>query len=255
MASTFDLSHVTSETLRRAELHLPGVDQFDGDLLQIKVKVEGQKPITKSIDLRTRSEVDITKLIETSLINGDSIVVVKLKIRHKNEILSRNLIRQLSKMDAISLVISSESRTKESDLRRRIERFSTPSSSRTRNKRRKPTRDCRRMNKCLCQKYDLSIDLSLLGWDDRVVYPAKFNAFYCDGRCPTLIERSYTPTNHAILQNLYRLKLPDIPRSRCVPIKLRPLSMLYYENHELIHKHHDDMIVEECGCRWEIGLV
>lgn len=36
----------------------------------------------------------------------------------------------------------------------------------------------------------------------------------------------------------------------CAPIKMSPLSMLYFENGEMLLRHHKDMIVDECGCQW-----
>lgn len=36
----------------------------------------------------------------------------------------------------------------------------------------------------------------------------------------------------------------------CAPVKMRPLSMLMNDNGDVVMKHHEDMIVEECGCHW-----
>ncbi|TNN83790.1 Nodal [Liparis tanakae] len=35
----------------------------------------------------------------------------------------------------------------------------------------------------------------------------------------------------------------------CAPTKMSPLSMLYYENREMLLRHHEDMIVDQCGCQ------
>ncbi len=54
-----------------------------------------------------------------------------------------------------------------------------------------------------------------------------------------------------VLQSLLEYYHPSrVPAACCAPTKTSPLSMLYYENGELILRHHEDMLVEECGCLW-----
>lgn len=53
----------------------------------------------------------------------------------------------------------------------------------------------------------------------------------------------------SLLQSLLKAHHPHrVPCPACAPIKMSPLSMLYYEKGEVIIRHHEDMIIEECGC-------
>ncbi|KAM9793662.1 nodal homolog 2-A-like [Syngnathus typhle] len=101
----------------------------------------------------------------------------------------------------------------------------------------------------LCRKVDMWVDFEKLGWSQWMVYPKGYNAFRCEGACPTPVDENFKPTNHAYMQSLLKLHHPNkMPCLSCVPTHLVPLSMLYYENGKMVMKHHQDMVVEECGC-------
>ncbi|XP_064598874.1 nodal homolog [Liolophura sinensis] len=102
----------------------------------------------------------------------------------------------------------------------------------------------------LCQKFDFYVDFNKIGWGRWIVFPKRFNAFLCHGNCPSPIASELLPTNHAMMQSLMRQKRPNAaPMPCCVPSKLKPLSMLYYEYDEILVRHHENMIAEECSCR------
>ncbi|KAL6114169.1 uncharacterized protein ACO6RY_05005 [Pungitius sinensis] len=101
----------------------------------------------------------------------------------------------------------------------------------------------------LCRKVDMWVDFEHIGWDEWIVHPKRYNAFRCEGECPTPLDDSFNPTNHAYMQSLLQYHHPErVSCPSCVPTRLSPLSMLYYENDDLALRHHEDMIVEECGC-------
>ncbi|XP_057688619.1 southpaw [Corythoichthys intestinalis] len=100
-----------------------------------------------------------------------------------------------------------------------------------------------------CRKVDMWVDFEHIGWDEWIVHPKRFNAYRCEGECPTPLDESFNPTNHAYMQSLLKHRHPErVSCPSCVPTRLGPLSMLYYENDDLTLRHHEDMIVEECGC-------
>ncbi|KAF7665541.1 hypothetical protein LDENG_00140400 [Lucifuga dentata] len=101
----------------------------------------------------------------------------------------------------------------------------------------------------LCRKVDMWVDFEHIGWDEWIIHPKRYNAYRCEGECPVPLDESFNPTNHAYMQSLLRHHHPDRGSCpSCVPTRLSPLSMLYYENDDLALRHLEDMIVEECGC-------
>ncbi|NXL79444.1 NODAL protein, partial [Leptocoma aspasia] len=101
----------------------------------------------------------------------------------------------------------------------------------------------------LCRRVDMMVDFEQTGWGSWIVYPKKYNAYRCEGLCPSPVDESFKPTNHAYIQSLLQLYKPNqVPCPACSPVKMSPLSMLYYEKGEIVIRHHEDMIIEECGC-------
>ncbi|NXQ11269.1 NODAL protein, partial [Peucedramus taeniatus] len=107
----------------------------------------------------------------------------------------------------------------------------------------------REQGRALCRRVDMVVDFEQTGWGSWIVYPKKYNAYRCEGLCPSPVDESFKPTNHAYIQSLLQLYKPNqVPCPACSPVKMSPLSMLYYEKGEVVVRHHEDMIIEECGC-------
>ncbi|KAM8990425.1 nodal homolog [Ara ararauna] len=101
----------------------------------------------------------------------------------------------------------------------------------------------------LCRRVDMMVDFEQTGWGSWIVYPKKYNAYRCEGQCPSPVDETFKPTNHAYIQSLLQLYKPNhVPCPVCSPVRMSPLSMLYYEKGEIVVRHHEDMIIEECGC-------
>ncbi|RXM33804.1 Nodal-like [Acipenser ruthenus] len=104
--------------------------------------------------------------------------------------------------------------------------------------------------KPLCRRVDFHIDFNQIGWGSWIVFPKRYNAYGCEGECPTPVGEDFKPTNHAYMQSLLKHYHPDrVPSPCCVATKMSSLSMLYHENGEVVLRHHEEMTVEECGCQ------
>lgn len=121
----------------------------------------------------------------------------------------------------------------------------------TRDKRQASLRKHRRkQNKASCRRHDLYVDFSDVGWNEWIVAPPGYHAFYCQGECPFPLADHLNSTNHAIVQTLVNSVNSNIPRACCVPTDLSPISLLYLDEYEkVILKNYQDMVVEGCGCR------
>lgn len=54
--------------------------------------------------------------------------------------------------------------------------------------------------KSLCRKVDLHVDFNQIGWGSWIVFPKKYNAYRCEGSCPSPLREDLNPTNHAYMQ-------------------------------------------------------
>ncbi|KAM4807856.1 growth/differentiation factor 3-like [Rhinophrynus dorsalis] len=103
----------------------------------------------------------------------------------------------------------------------------------------------------ICKKRRLYIDFKDVGWQNWVIAPRGYMANYCHGECPYPLTEMLRGTNHAVLQTLVHSIEPEsTPLPCCAPTKLSPISMLYYDNNDnVVLRHYEDMVVDECGCK------
>ncbi|XP_015250595.1 PREDICTED: bone morphogenetic protein 2 [Cyprinodon variegatus] len=105
-------------------------------------------------------------------------------------------------------------------------------------------------HKASCKRHTLYVDFSDVQWNEWIVAPAGYHAYYCQGECPFPLPDHLNATNHAIVQTLVNSVNPSIPRACCVPTELSAISLLYLDEYEkVILKNYQDMVVEGCGCR------
>lgn len=102
-----------------------------------------------------------------------------------------------------------------------------------------------------CQRLPLYVNFVEVGWNDWIVAPPGYKAFYCNGECPFPIADHLNTTNHAIVQTLMNSVNENlVPRACCVPTTLNPISMLFMNEHsKVVLKNYQDMMVDGCGCR------
>lgn len=101
-----------------------------------------------------------------------------------------------------------------------------------------------------CRVVEMQVDFQNIGWSKWILYPTNFNAKRCAGHCSGPLEAIHNPSNHAVMQDLIRMKMPGrAPEPCCIPTRLQPLSMLYVEDGTIVVRHHEEMVADECGCR------
>lgn len=101
-----------------------------------------------------------------------------------------------------------------------------------------------------CQRYTLYINFKELRWDDWILAPTGYGAFYCAGSCEFPIPHHVQATAHAIIQNMAHLmQSHHIPKPCCAPSKLEPISLLYETKGTQFLKRYRGMIAKECACQ------
>ena len=112
-----------------------------------------------------------------------------------------------------------------------------------------PTREKRFVTDDACHLEESKVTFSDIGYDF-IHRPISYKANKCVGRCTFPITRPSTKHAiiHAILHNLF-------PSSEeppcCVPTKLNPISILYFNDNNVMEYiyEYQDMKATECGCR------
>ncbi|CAH1408319.1 unnamed protein product [Nezara viridula] len=118
-------------------------------------------------------------------------------------------------------------------------------------KKRAPGKTNRRKDgRSLCRRHPLYVNFKAVGWDDWIVAPPGYDAYYCHGDCPFPLADHLNSTNHAIVQTLVHSVNPNaVPKACCVPTQLSSISMLYLDEGKVVLKNYQDMMVVGCGCR------
>lgn len=100
-----------------------------------------------------------------------------------------------------------------------------------------------------CNKRNFFVSFHDLKWNDWIIAPDGYEAWYCSGKCPFPLHPHLNSTNHAIVQMLAHLMNPQVPEPCCAPTKLQPISVLYYDDYSnVVLKKYRNMIVQSCGC-------
>ncbi|XP_015834295.1 protein decapentaplegic isoform X1 [Tribolium castaneum] len=102
-----------------------------------------------------------------------------------------------------------------------------------------------------CRRRQMYVDFGSVGWNDWIVAPLGYDAYYCGGECEYPIPDHMNTTNHAIVQSLVNsMKPKEVPGPCCVPTQLGQMSMLYLgSDGSVILKNYKEMVVVGCGCR------
>lgn len=101
-----------------------------------------------------------------------------------------------------------------------------------------------------CQIHTMYVNFKSLGWQDWIIAPEGYAAFYCGGECKFPLGAHMNATNHAIVQTLVHLTKPyAVPKPCCAPTKLSAIQVLYFdEKSNVVLKRYKNMKVKACGC-------
>ncbi|XP_007936791.1 growth/differentiation factor 10 [Orycteropus afer afer] len=104
----------------------------------------------------------------------------------------------------------------------------------------------------ICSRRYLKVDFADIGWNEWIISPKSFDAYYCAGACEFPMPKIVRPSNHATIQSIVRAVgiVPGIPEPCCVPDKMNSLGVLFLdENRNVVLKVYPNMSVETCACR------
>ncbi|XP_068736390.1 bone morphogenetic protein 7-like [Montipora capricornis] len=101
-----------------------------------------------------------------------------------------------------------------------------------------------------CGRRMLYVSFERLGWQDWIIAPEGYSAFFCHGQCSFPLSAHMNATNHAIVQTLVHLMNPTVvPQPCCSPTKLAAISVLYFDDsNNVVLKKYTNMVVKACGC-------
>ncbi|XP_044267733.1 protein 60A-like [Tribolium madens] len=103
-----------------------------------------------------------------------------------------------------------------------------------------------------CRIHTLYISFKDLKWQDWVIAPEGYAAYYCAGECNFPLTAHMNATKHALVQSLVHLIQPKrFPKPCCAPTELAPIPLVYYLDagtSNVVLKKYSNMAVKSCGC-------
>lgn len=102
-----------------------------------------------------------------------------------------------------------------------------------------------------CSRHTLYVTFKELRWDEWILQPSGYGAYYCAGSCDFPFQHYVEATNHAVIQELAHLfQSHAIPKPCCAPSELQAVQLLYLVNETTVSlKRYRDMIATKCACQ------
>ncbi|KAJ3639354.1 hypothetical protein Zmor_002717 [Zophobas morio] len=106
-----------------------------------------------------------------------------------------------------------------------------------------------------CCRESFYVSFADIGWDDWILGPEGYNAYFCKGSCVTATALALSATQH---NNILRKVMYGQSKSRgsrpeytpcCAATQFQPLQLIYKSNNNTVKKDLlPNMIVDSCGC-------
>ncbi|CAL1530278.1 unnamed protein product [Lymnaea stagnalis] len=99
----------------------------------------------------------------------------------------------------------------------------------------------------LCCRNSIYITFKEIGWDDWVLAPDGYTAYFCKGDCP---HRYKSASTFSGIKGLLHLRKPSVvPGPTCAASGYTYLTLLHYdEDDELVSTNYPEMVVTGCRC-------
>jgi len=251
------LSLPNQETLTAAELRLTFSTVKNGSNNSVANGQQNRANVYQVLLQETPQHPAITRLIDTKLIaaNETESFDIRSAVQHWSQNPSENFgleVHLVTNGDAPVVHVNNHEKAT-ADNKPLLVTFSHDGAQHVyrRRKRRSAGKDHVKNDRNYCKRHPLFVNFLEVGWNDWIVAPPGYQAFYCNGECPFPIADHLNTTNHAIVQTLMNsVNSEDVPPACCVPTTLNPISMLFMNEHsKVVLKNYQDMVVDGCGCR------
>ncbi|XP_014468682.1 PREDICTED: inhibin beta A chain [Dinoponera quadriceps] len=105
-----------------------------------------------------------------------------------------------------------------------------------------------------CCRDELYINFEDIGWNDWILYPSGYHAYFCRGSCSSAASLTVNSSSHSnvirkLLGNKGNVQRKSEIVPCCSPTQLAPIQLLYIDtNNTITRKTLPNMVVEACGC-------